>query len=157
MLLAQKRLVPECCRFQPRTDADCERFGRQLENVLLIEPVEFFRIEDRAAAADAGEIEYFGQFPAGEQFTIAGSWRPAQQRQKIHHGLGQIALSRVLHHGRRAMPLAQALPVRSKNQRHVREGRHSRLDRLVQQNLLRRVRDVIVATHHMRDLHLHIV
>ena len=39
----------------------------------------------------------------------------------------------------------------------MRELRHRRAERAVQQNLLRRVRDVIVAAHHVRDRHLHIV
>ena len=39
----------------------------------------------------------------------------------------------------------------------MRELRHRRAERAIQQDLLRRVRDVIVAAHHMRDLHLHIV
>ena len=55
------------------------------------------------------------------------------------------------------MTLAQALLVGPQDQRDVREHRHRRTDRLVQHHLLRRVRDVVVATHHMRDLHLHIV
>ena len=55
------------------------------------------------------------------------------------------------------MTLAQALLVGPENQRHVREPRDRRADRLVQQHLLRRVRDVIVAADHMRDPHLHIV
>ena len=55
------------------------------------------------------------------------------------------------------MPLAQPLLVGAENQRHVRELRHRRAQRLVKQHLLRRVRDVIVAPHHMRDLHLDIV
>ena len=55
------------------------------------------------------------------------------------------------------MTLAQPLLVRPENQRHVRELRHLGAERAIQQDLLRRVRDVIVAAHHVRDLHLHIV
>ena len=86
-----------------------------------------------------------------------GARRPAEQREEVDHRFGQIALPRVLDHRGRAMTLAQPLLVGSEDQRHVREPRHRRAERLVQQDLLRRVRDVIVAPHHMRDLHLHIV
>ena len=55
------------------------------------------------------------------------------------------------------MSLAQPLLVGAENQRHVRELRQRRVQRAIQQDLLRRVRDVIVAAHHMRDPHLHIV
>ena len=71
--------------------------------------------------------------------------RPAEQREEIHHRVRQVALPLVLHHRRRAVPLAQALLVGAENQRHVREPRHRRAERLEQQHVLRRVRDVIVA------------
>ena len=96
------------------------------------------------------------QLVAREDLLIVAR-RPAEQREKVEHRLGQIALPRVLGHRRRAVALAQPLLVGPENQRHVRELRHRRAERAIQQNLLRRVRDVIVAAHHMRDLHLHIV
>jgi hypothetical protein len=39
----------------------------------------------------------------------------------------------------------------------MRERRHGRVHRAVQQDLFRRVRDVIVAAHHVRHLHHHVV
>ena len=53
--------------------------------------------------------------------------------------------------------LLEPFLVRAENERHVREPRHVGADRLIQEDLLRRVGDVIVAAHHVRDLHLHIV
>ena len=55
------------------------------------------------------------------------------------------------------MPLAQPLLIRTENQRDVRELRQRRADGLIQEDLFGRVRDVIVASHHVRDRHLHIV
>ena len=55
------------------------------------------------------------------------------------------------------MPLAQPLLVGPEDQRHVRELRHRRAERLVQQHLLRRVRDVIVAADHVGDRHVDVV
>ena len=37
------------------------------------------------------------------------------------------------------------------------ELRHRRTERLIENHLLRRVRNVIVAAHDVRDLHLHVV
>ena len=48
--------------------------------------------------------------------------RPAEQRQEVHHRLGQIPLTLILGDRRRAMPFAQALLVAAENQRHVRES-----------------------------------
>ena len=70
---------------------------------------------------------------------------------------GRMPCALVLHHRRRAVALAQPLLVGTENQRHVRELRHRRAERLIQQHLLRRVRDVIVAAHHVRDRHLDVV
>ncbi len=55
------------------------------------------------------------------------------------------------------MALTQPLLVGSENQRDVRELRNRRTYCAIQQNLLRRIGNVIVTPHHMRDLHLHIV
>ena len=55
------------------------------------------------------------------------------------------------------MAFAEAFLVGAQDQRHVRELRHRRAHRLVQQHLLRCIRDVVIAAHHLRHLHLHIV
>ena len=66
-------------------------------------------------------VERRDELVAREQLAIAVAGRPAEQRQEIHHRLRQISLPRVLHHRRRAVPLAQPLLVGPENQRHVRE------------------------------------
>ena len=78
---------------------------------------------------------------------VAG--RPPKQREEVHHRVGQITLPLIFHHRRRAMPLAQSLLVGAENQRHMREARHGCAERLEQQHVLRRVRDVIVAADHI--------
>jgi hypothetical protein len=52
---------------------------------------------------------------------------------------------------------AQAFLVRAENQRHVREPRHRRSEGVVQQNMFWRVRDVVVASDDVRDLHVDVV
>ena len=124
--------------------------------MLLIEPVEFFRVEHRAAAADAVEGEDRYQLLARKNFLV-GARRPSKQREEVDHGFGHDALPLVLGHRRRAMTLAQALAIGTEDQRHVRELRHRSINRPVEKNLLRRVRNVVVPAYHVRDLHLHIV
>src|SRR5688500_6475875 len=55
------------------------------------------------------------------------------------------------------MPLAEALLVGPHDERHVRELRRRLRERVVEQYLLRRVGDVIVATNDMRDRHVDVV
>ena len=55
------------------------------------------------------------------------------------------------------MPLAQPLLVRTENQRHVRKLRQRGANRPINQDLLGRVRDVIVAANHVRNRHLDVV
>ena len=56
-----------------------------------------------------------------------------------------------------AVALAELLLVGAEEQRHVQELRHRRAQRLVDDDLLGRVADVVVAADHMRDLHGDIV
>ena len=95
---------------------------RQPHDVLLVEPVELVLAEDGVAAADAFERERGDELVAREDLLI-GSRRPAEEREEVDHGLGKIAEAVILHHRRRAVPLAQTLLVRPEDERHVREPR----------------------------------
>ena len=129
---------------------------RQPRDMLRVHPVEFFAIEHGVADADPFERERRHELVTREDLLIV-AWRPSEQRQKIHHRLRQITLARVLHDGRRAVSLTQAFLVAAENQRHVRELRQRRVERAIQEDLLRCVRDVIVAAHHVRDCHVDVV
>ena len=124
--------------------------------MLLVEPFQLVRVEDGVSAADAFERERIHEL-VGREHLLIRPGRPPEKREEIHHRLGQNSLSRVLHHGGGAVTLAQSLLVGTEDERHVRELRQLGANRAVQQDLFRRVRDVIVAPHHMRDRHLHIV
>ena len=124
--------------------------------VLLIEPVQFFWIEDRVSAADALQREDLDQFALRKNFMI-GSGRPAQEGQEVDHGLGQISEPLILEHGRRAVPFTQSFLVGTKNQRHVGECRHREVERAIKKNVLRRVRDVVVAPDDVGDFHVDVV
>ena len=104
--------------------------------------------------------------PSSEKASISSAFdsnsrsspgdQPSRAR-KVDHRVRQIALSLVLHHRRRAVPLAQPLLVGAQDQRHVREPRDGRAERLEEQHVLRRVGDVVVAADHVRDRHVHVV
>ena len=96
------------------------------------------------------------QLVAREQLLI-GAGRPAEQREEVHHRLGQVALL--------AYSITDVAPCRLLS-RFLSGPRISgtcancgvgRAERLEQQHLLRRVRDVIVAAHDVRDLHVEVV
>ena len=128
----------------------------QPRQILGVEPVELLRIEHRVAAADAVERERLDQLVARHHFAIVAG-RPSQQAEKIHHGVGKVSEPLVFGHRRRAMSLAEALLVGSENERHVRELRRRFAERLPEEHVLRRVRDVIVAADDVRDAHVQIV
>ena len=140
-----------------RLETPGELVGRQPGNVLLVEPVELFGVEDGVAAADAFERERCDQLVAREQFLVAAR-RPSEQRQEVDHRLGQISrdagysmtdvapcrlLSRFLSGPRISGTCANGGGVLPK--------------RLIQQHLLRRVGDVIVAADDVGDLHVDVV
>src|SRR6185503_15548257 len=124
VLLAQKRWIPQASFFETRTNARRQLLRRKRDDVVLIEPVELLRIEDRTAAADSRQVEDFGEFLAREQLAIAATRRPPEEREKIQHRFRQISLTRVFHHRRGAMTLAEPFLVGPENQRHVCKRRH---------------------------------
>ena len=116
----------------------------------------FSGIEHGVAAADVLERERGNQLVARHQLAIAAG-RPAKQGEEIDHRLRHVPHRLVFGHRGRAMPLAQALLVRPEDERNVGERRDRLSERLIQENLLRRVRDVIVAANHVRDAHVDVV
>ena len=86
-------LVPESCLPERRLETPRELVGRQAHDVLLVEPVELLLIEDGVAAADAVERERLDQLLPAEQLAVAGTGRPAEQREEIHHRFGKNALA----------------------------------------------------------------
>ena len=83
--------------------------------------------------------------------------RPADQREVVHQRLRQVAARAELGDRRRAVALRQRRVIRPHHQRQVRELRRRESERLIEQHLPRRIRDVILAANHMRDLHQRIV
>ena len=149
-------IAPEAGVPEERRDAVRELAGRQPHHLLLVEPIELVGIEDRVSAADALERETVHELRLREELLVRPG-RPSKQREEIDHRLGKIPKPLVLRHRRRAMTFAQALLVGAEDERHVGELRDRGSERLEEEHVLRRVRDVIVAPHDMRDLHVHVV
>src|SRR5258708_7397394 len=83
--------------------------------------------------------------------------RPAQQREKIEHRLRKYSEVPVVGDGGRAVPFAELLSIGAVDHGQVSELRERRAERLIDQNLFRRIGDVIVAAHDERDLHRDVV
>src|ERR1700676_4992434 len=99
MSLVDIALVPEAGRFKDRLEPDGKLVGCQPGDVLLTEPLQFFRIEHRITAADSFQPESGGELISTEKELTVAPGRPAEQREKVDHRLGQVSLPRVLHDG----------------------------------------------------------
>ena len=126
--------------------------------MLLVEPVELLGIEHRVAAADALEIERRrrarrartapdrslpGDQPSSARKFIIASGRYPCRAYSVTEVAPCRLLKRFLSGPRMSGTCANA--------------RNRRVERAIQQDLLRRVRNVIVAPNHVRDSHLDIV
>src|SRR5437588_13023341 len=103
--------------------------------MLVVEPIELLRIEDRIAAADAVEGERVDHLGARHYLAIAAR-RPSEQTEKIHHRFRDVPHPLIYGHRRRAMPFAEPLLVGAEDERHVRECRRLLAECAVQQQLL---------------------
>src|SRR5438034_6657086 len=92
-------LAPQTRRFERWFDTSRQFLRRKTHDVLLIEPLQFFRIEHGVAAADSVERKRSDELVAGEHFLIPAR-RPPEQRKEIEHRFGQDPLPRILDHGR---------------------------------------------------------
>ena len=131
-------------------------FDRQLLQILRVEPFELRPVEHAVRAAYALQSEFLEQVFRPQELLIP-AWRPAEQRQKISERFGQEALAPVHVYVRGSMAFGQPGLVRSEDQRHMREHRQFGAERPIEQNLFRRVRNVVRAANHMRDPHVDIV
>ena len=91
------------------------------------------------------------------RFRSRSGRRPSQQRQKIAEGFGHDAFVAIGDHAGGAVALAEARLVRAENQRHVGEHRQRGAQRLVEQDLLGRIGNMIGAADDVGDAHVHIV
>ena len=124
-------------------------------HVLLGEPEELGLVEDRAGGRDVLDVEQLDELGAREDLLVAV--RPAQAGQIVHHRVsGNALVAERLHRGG-AVALGEPAPIGAQDHRHVGELRYRIVEGLVAEDLLGRVREVVVAPDDVSDLHRHVV
>ena len=129
---------------------------RQLAHVAAVEPAELALVEDRRRAADALDREPLDQLGRREDGLVVLR-PPAEQGQVVAQGRREVAgIAELLHRGG-AVALGELLAVRAVEQRQVRVAGRLAAQRLEYEQLLGRVREMVVAADHIGDPHLEIV
>src|SRR6267142_2112628 len=126
-----------------------------LPQILVVEPAQFLRIELRGGTADVGQVEPLQELLERKHFLVPV--RPAEAREVVDQGLGEIAVLPVLHDAHRSVALRQALAVGAENHGDMGELRQLRAERSKDIHLARSIVDVIVAADHVRDAHVEVV
>ncbi len=121
--------------------------------MLGVDVLELVVVEGGRAAVDLLQREFLDQRRPVEDLVAAGADRPAEQGQVVDHRVGQDAEILELLDAGRAVPLAEALAVGAEDHRQVPELRRLPAERPEDQQLERRVADVVVAAQHVADLH----
>ena len=120
---------------------------------LAVEPVELVPVEAGAGFVNTIKVEDPGRFFQAEAFAHALGGRPAQQGHVVDQGgLGITQLLEVADGGH-PVPFGQFFALLVEDQGRVGELGGGFAQRLVQQQLLGRIGDVILAANHMADRH----
>src|SRR5918994_2044119 len=117
---------------------------------------ELLLVEDRRVAAHAVDAEALSELFRGEDLLVRGV-AGSEERQVVEERLGQVAPLREVLDACRAVALAELLLVWSEDLGDVGEGWERVAQCLVDQNLTRRVREVVVAADDVAYLHLRVV
>src|SRR3989449_621517 len=140
---------------EERTDRLGEARRAHPHDVLVREPFELRVVEDGAGGGDIFDVEELDQLLPREDLLVPVG--PAEPGQVVDHGVGRNAGVAERLDGGRAVALGEPAPVRPQDHRHVRHLGDRVAERLVAEDLLRRVRQVVVAANHVRDPHRDVV
>ena len=121
-----------------------------------VQPVELRVVERAGARADRLEAEPLDDLVARHDRRLAVG-RPADQGEEVDERLGEVARGAELVHRERAVPLRELLAVVAEEAAEVRVGGRLVAERLQDLDLLRRVRDVVVAADHVGDRVVHVL
>ena len=127
-----------------------------LHDVLGVEPAEFLDVElglDIVHLRDLEEPDGFG----GRHDLAPILGHPAEEDEVIGQGLGQEAFTLVLLDGDAAVALGELGPVGPQDERHVAEPRRLQAEGFVEDDLFRRVADVVVAPEDVGDAEVGVV
>ncbi len=119
----------------------------------MVEPIP---IEDGTRLVHRPDLESAGQLVEAEDLLL-GTRRPAQEGQEVDHRLGEVSLGAVFGNGGLALALAHLRAIRVEDERDVPEGRQRVAEGLHERDVLRRVREVVLAADHVADRHRVIV
>ena len=136
----------------PRAQAQGQLLVAQRANVDAVEVVEAALVEDRATLVHLGHVEPPDKLVEGEDLLL-GARRPAEEGEEVSHRLGQVALLAVGRHGRLALALADLGAVGVEDERNVTEARLPVAQGTDERDVLRGVRQVVLAADHVGDLH----
>src|SRR3954451_9708352 len=133
-----------------------ELVGAQPADVAAVHPAQLLLVEAGRVARDALDPEALHELIGREDRLVVGV-APAEQRQGGAHRLGEVAgLAQVLHR-RRTVTLRELLPVGPVEQGQMGEEGRLGAERLVDEELLGRVREVVLAADDVRDLGVGVV
>ena len=118
-------------------------------DVAAVQPAQLLLVEARRVARDALDAEAPDELVGREDRLVVGV-APAEQREVVAHRLGQVAGVAQLLHRRGAVALGELLAVGAVQQRQVGEERRLGAQRLVDEELLGRVREVVLAADDVR-------
>ncbi len=120
-----------------------------------VDPAHLLEIEHARRLADRLDVEGGDQLVAREDLLI--TVRPAETREVVDETGRQEAEVAIRGDGHRPVALAEPRLVGAENQRHVAERGQVVAERLIEQDLARGVREMIVAADDVRDAHLRVV
>ena len=159
LLVGGHPVDPAGARARPRGRAAAGRRGRRASSRRIHWPLSHSR-RSRSKTAPAlwtsVEVEALDDLVEREDLLL-GPGRPAEQRQVVDERLADEALGAVVVDRRLALALAHLRPVRVEDERQVGERGHVVAERPEQQDVLGRVRDVVLAADDVGDLHRGVV
>ena len=131
--------------------------GRELAEVLAVEPLELGEVEDGAAEADIGEDEVLDHLGEGELFrcrcSIVGGHAAAHEAEEVDHGFGEEAGLAVVDERDGIFALGDLGLVEIAQEWHVPEARQLPAEGLVEQDVLGRGGDPLLGADDVGDLH----
>ncbi len=141
---------------EERPEAFDQVIGLEATNPLTVQPLEPLSIEHRAGLVDLGQVELLDELVERQDLFLRAC-RPAEEGQVVHERLGDEALLPVVVDRGLALSLAHLGPVRIEDERQVGEGRQLVTEGPEQEDVLRGVREVVLAADHLGDPHLGVV
>ena len=142
--------------FHKRQRQFLESLQAHVLDVLAVEPKTFVEVEDRVPAVDMAEVEKREDLRGIQKFPVF-SRRPPEQTEIICDGFRRVAEVEKIGDARPSVPLAELFSLVIQDERNVRELRWRGADCLVELDVFWRVREVILAADHVRELHFDVI